>query len=132
MNLLWSTFNHILWSPLRLSDLFIRLIHNRVLHRTSPISPWLLKCLNWFCNFHPKRSVFVFTGHRASAKFWIQNFQTFPWIYPDFFLIFLDSRSTFCKLFSWYSSSQIWNFWNVSKFWYFFFNLMFLKKDFLI
>ena len=40
---------------------------------------------------------------------------TLPWLFPSF---------------PWLSINIL--YWNVSKFWYFFFNLLFLKKDFLI
>ena len=38
-----------------------------------------------------------FTTNRVSAKFLTRNSLTFPWLFPDFFLIFPDSRSTFYK-----------------------------------
>ena len=37
---------------------------------------------------------------RVSAKFLIWNSLTFPWLFPDFFLVFPDSPSIFHKLFS--------------------------------
>ena len=72
------------------------------------------------------------TFARVSAKSLRWNSLTFPRLFPDFFLLFPDSPSTFYKLFPCIYPLKIRNFWNVSKFWYFFFNLLFLKKDFLI
>ena len=54
------------------------------------------------------------------------------WLFPEFFLVFLDSRSTFYKLFPDIYPLKIKKIFNSSKFWNFFFNLLFLKKDFLI
>ena len=62
--------------------------------------------------------------------------QIFDTEFPDFsltfFLVFPDSLSTFYQLSPGIYPLKIINFWNVSKFWYFFFILLSVKKDFLI
>ena len=54
-----------------------------------------------------------------------------PCLFPDFFLVFPNSPSTFYILFSGIYPLKIRNFRNVFKFWYFFFNFLVHLKRFL-
>ena len=76
----------------------------------------ILPCSKWEKSFR---------GYRVSAKFLTQNS-------PTFFYFSLTLNQHFINFFPDICPLKIRNFWNVSKFWYFFFNLLFLKRNFLL